>query len=83
MHCAQYYHKPTHKELWQSMQNQSTQNLLTVEGGASKVPHLLENLLEVDVCQGKESHSPRDVATGRLVAHVSVDGIHPFACGQH
>lgn len=41
-------------------------NPLTVEGGTSKVPHLLENLLEVDVCQGKESHSPRDVATGRL-----------------
>lgn len=49
------------------MHDQTIQNLLTVKGGASKVPHLWEDLLEADGSRGKESYAPRDVAIGRLL----------------
>lgn len=49
------------------MHDQTIQNLLTVKGGASKVPHLWEDLLEVDGCWEKESYAPRDVAIVRLL----------------
>lgn len=48
MHCDQYHHRSNYKQLWLSVHDQTIQNSLTVKGGASKVPHLWEDLMEVD-----------------------------------